>query len=270
MIKASFVMPVKNGEQFIKKTIDSLASQTEKNIEIVVVNDHSEDRTLEIAHELAKKDSRIVVINQADKSGVGAARNAGTKIAQGEIIFPVDSDDPNFPQRIEVSLNEMTRTDSDIFYGNMERFYADSGKRELRHFQPYDETMYKMINFIGHGASAFKKKVYDKVGPYDEELKVGEDYDFFLSAQESGFKFCCQNIAVAQYTMHAGQATATKDPEAIFKRQTWNKLVRTKHKILEINSNYVRENAEPEVVDFYVNKNYDIWFAPESIPEKQS
>ena len=267
MIKASFVMPVKNGDKLIENTINSLLGQTYNNIEIVVVNDHSDDNTLRILTELSKNNDNIIVCNLTDKTGIGAGRNMGVNHASGDVILPVDSDDPCFPNRAKLSIDELEKNQADIFYANVERHYIETNKRILRHFQPYDEKMLRSINIIAHGASAFKKKVFETVGPYDEDIKIGEDYDFFLSAQERGFKFCSKNIAVSEYTMHKGQITSPL-PEKITQRQEWNKLVRARHKIFNIDLEYVKSHATPEVLDFYVNKNYDIWFSENSIPTK--
>ena len=268
MPKVSFVMPVKNGEDFIKNTIDSLLKQTFSDIEVVVVNDHSDDKTPQILEKIANENKNIKICNLTDKTGVGAGRNIGTKTATGEIIMPVDADDPNYSNRAENSLIELEKNNADLFYANIERYYTDTKKRELRHFQPYDEKMLKYINIVPHGASAFKREVFEKIGSYEEKFLIGEDYDFFLTAQELGYKFCSKNVAVAQYTMHSGQLTTSPDPEKIKKRQEWNRLIREKHKIYEVDLDYVKNNAAPEVVEFYVDKNYNIWFAPESIPKK--
>ena len=268
MAKVSFVMPVKNGEKTIRKTIESLINQTEKDIEIIIVNDHSEDKTVSIIEQIQKKDPRIVLLH-SDKNGVGAARNFGTNRAEGDIILPTDGDDPNYPERAEVSLKELEQNKADIFYSNLMRYFPEENNKELRHFQPYEAKLLTMINFIAHsGSSAYYKYVFDKVGGYDEKIAIGEDWDFWLKAQETGYKFCYKNIPLSLYTMHAGQVTTTVDIEAIKKRQEWNKRVREKHKIFDIDPEYVKEHGTQEIVEFYVNKNYDIWFGGESIPRE--
>lgn len=269
MLKISFVLPVKNGQKFIEKTIESLLNQTYENTEIVVVNDHSEDNTLEILTKLSKTNKKIVVYNLTDKTGISAGRNLGTKMATGDIILPVDADDPSFSKRAELSVYELECNKADIFYANVERYYIETKERVLRHFQPYDEKMLRSINIIAHGASAFRKKVFETIGSYDESIKIGEDYDFFLSAQEKGFKFCSKNVAVSQYSMHEGQITSSPDPEKIAQRQMWNKIVREKHKIYNVDPDYIKKNGEPSIIDFYLKKNYEIWFAAESIPERK-
>jgi glycosyltransferase involved in cell wall biosynthesis len=268
MPRASFVMPAKNCQEFIKKTISSLTNQTEKDIEIIVVENDSTDNTLNILNDLAKSDPRIIIISAKNVSGIADCRNIGTKKASGQIILPVDADDPNNLKRVEISLSELKKNKADIFYGNMKRLYVDTNKSVMRHFQPFDSQLLHYINFIAHGASAFYKYVYDKIGEYDSTIEIGEDYDFFLTGQELGYKFCSKNVALAQYTMHSGQITAHASKEQIKRRQKWNEIVRKKHGIYKIDLDYVKKHAELDVIDFYINKNYETWFGQDSIPEK--
>lgn len=267
MPKVSFVLPVKNGEAYIKHTVDSLLNQTVKNIEIVVVDDHSSDKTIEILNEI--KDRRLTILSLKSKTGVSAARNMGTERSTGEIILPSDADDPNFPNRAEISIKELELAKADIFYSNLERYFENTKKRELRHFQPYDPIILRNINFIAHaGSSAYYRYVFDKVGGYDESIKIGEDYDFWLTAQEKDFKFCFKNIALAQYTMHNNQITSTNSSSRIKERQKWNRIIRKKHGIFTVEKEYISAKATPEVMNFYMIKNREIWFGKESIPTR--
>lgn len=267
MPKATFIIPVKDGENFIEHTLNSVLKQTLADLEIIVVNDHSTDNTVKVVNKVKSKDKRIKFFDLKDKKGPAAARNYGINNSKGEIIFPTDADDPCYPERAEVSIKELQENKADIFYSNLMRYYSGSNKKELRHFQPYDEKLLHFINFIAHaGSSAYYRYVFDKVGGYDENILIGEDYSFWLSAQELGFKFCYKNLPLSQYTMHSNQITISNDPEKIAKRQYWNKIIREKHKIYNVDLNYVKSKATAEVLDFYINKNYDIWFGKDSIP----
>ena len=68
---ASFVMPVKNGEKFLEKTVKSMLDQSHKDIEIIAVNDHSTDDTLEMLNKIAMNNSNIRILNLTDKTGIG-------------------------------------------------------------------------------------------------------------------------------------------------------------------------------------------------------
>ena len=90
--KFSIVVPMYNVERFLPKCVDSLCSQTLKDIEIIMVDDGSPDRCGEIAEAYALKDSRVQVVHRVN-GGLGPARNSGMEIARGEYIGFVDSDD---------------------------------------------------------------------------------------------------------------------------------------------------------------------------------
>src|SRR4051794_28277766 len=88
----STIIPVFNGEALIGEAIESALRQTYPNIEVIVVDDGSTDRTLEVIQALAASDSRIRVIQQAN-GGVARARNRAIAAARGEFIAPLDADD---------------------------------------------------------------------------------------------------------------------------------------------------------------------------------
>ena len=92
MEKISIIVPVYNVEKYLEKCLKSIISQTYKNLEIIVVNDGSIDNSLEICKKFEKIDKRIKVIDK-ENGGLSDARNAGLKIATGDYIGFVDSDD---------------------------------------------------------------------------------------------------------------------------------------------------------------------------------
>ena len=90
--KISLIIPVYNVEKFLRECLDSVVNQTMRDIEIICINDGSTDGSLDILKKYAAKDDRIIVINQTN-GWLSAARNSGLKIARGEYIQFVDSDD---------------------------------------------------------------------------------------------------------------------------------------------------------------------------------
>lgn len=88
----SIIVPIYNVEKYLKKCIDSILNQTYKNLEIILVNDGSTDNSYSICNEYSKKDKRVIVVNKKN-GGLSDARNHGLKVANGEYIGFVDSDD---------------------------------------------------------------------------------------------------------------------------------------------------------------------------------
>ena len=101
--KVSIIIPVHNTETYIRRCVDSAINQTYKNIEIILIDDGSSDKSPEICDEYALLDDRIIVIHK-DNGGLSSARNTGLKIASGEYISFLDSDDWMMGNMIEKML----------------------------------------------------------------------------------------------------------------------------------------------------------------------
>ena len=102
----SIIVPVYNAQPFLERCLKSILGQTYKDIQLVLVDDGSVDRSGQICDEFAAKDSRILVIHQKN-AGVSAARNAGLQAATGEYIGFVDADDYIAPDMYEQALNQL-------------------------------------------------------------------------------------------------------------------------------------------------------------------
>ncbi len=128
--KVSIIVPAYNVEKYLEKCISSLVNQTLQEIEIIIVNDGSTDRTKQIAEELAKHDKRIKFISQANKLQ-GAARNAGTNISTGEYLGFVDADDWVDLDYYEKLYLAAKKYNSDIALANYIRIGNGKTKKRL-------------------------------------------------------------------------------------------------------------------------------------------
>lgn len=109
----SIIVPIYNMEQHLKKCISSIIAQTYQNIEIILINDGSTDKSKKICEDFANKDDRIKIINQKNK-GVSGARNAGIDIAKGEYLGFIDPDDYISEDMYEILYNLITKYVADI------------------------------------------------------------------------------------------------------------------------------------------------------------
>lgn len=130
MIKVSVVVPVYNTEKYLGKCLKSLINQTLKEIEIICVDDGSTDNSFSILKEYQNQDSRIKIIQQENKKQ-GAARNEGTKIAVGEYIGFVDSDDWVDLNYFEELYKAAKKYDSDIALATNVRVGKKKTKKRL-------------------------------------------------------------------------------------------------------------------------------------------
>lgn len=109
----SVIIPVYKTEKYLPQCLDSLLNQTFRNWQAVCVNDGSPDNAQKVLTEYAQKDSRFAAVSQKN-AGVGAARNTGLKVAEGEYVMFMDSDDYMHPQCLELALKAMKLTGADI------------------------------------------------------------------------------------------------------------------------------------------------------------
>ncbi len=111
--KVSIIVPIYNREDYLDRCISSMINQTFQNIEIILVNDGSTDRSAEICDSYAQKDSRIIVIHKPN-GGVSSARNAGLEIMTGDYLCFCDSDDFFAPEMVEKTLKQILAEKADM------------------------------------------------------------------------------------------------------------------------------------------------------------
>ena len=135
MVKVSIILPVYNSQSYIRKAIESVMNQTFSDFELIIVNDGSTDNTLGIINEF--DDERIRLITQ-ENLGPGAARNNALKLACGEYIMYLDSDDWLCPDALEVAYSEITGFAADMTFFQMinwdEEVFYENDWFELKTF----------------------------------------------------------------------------------------------------------------------------------------
>ena len=127
MFKVSILIPIYNVEKYLRQCLDSVVNQTLKDIEIICINDGSTDSSTEIIEEYVDKDERIKVINKKN-SGYGHSMNQGLKLASGEYIGIVESDDFAELNMFEILYNKAKLSDAEIVKSN---FWAQIETRSL-------------------------------------------------------------------------------------------------------------------------------------------
>lgn len=133
-IKVSVIVPVYNVEEYIEECIESIVNQTLKEIEIIIVNDGTKDNSMKKIEKYLS-DSRIVIINKENGS-ISSARNAGLKIARGEYVTFIDSDDfikITMLEKLYDQTSDFEIIFSDfIFYNNNSKKIEDSVRTHLK------------------------------------------------------------------------------------------------------------------------------------------
>ncbi len=197
----SVIIPAYNAEAFIGQTLESVLSQTYENIEILVVDDGSKDKTAEIVASFAQKDSRVILFKQQN-AGVAAARNLAIEKSRGEYIAPLDADDIWYPSKLDKQVQCILQGGSSVGLVYAWSLFIDEDDVIIGQYAPYDylnihsvqgEVYPAMLfkNFIGNAsAPLIRRSCFDKIGGYNCELKQQkaqgcEDWDIYLKIAES-------------------------------------------------------------------------------------
>lgn len=187
MGKVSVVIPVYNGERFIKQAVESVLNQSYKNTQIVIVNDCSTDKTEEVVFKNFKDLINKKIIYHKNEKNMERvySRNKGAKLSDGEFIFFLDHDDlwkKNYVETVVPYLEE-----NDIVYSFPRTFIDEEGKiirKSKKSIQSLERVIFSGL--IGYpSASAFKKSSFPF---YKQEYLMREDWEIFLRSYTSGLK----------------------------------------------------------------------------------
>lgn len=180
----SIIVPVYNIEQYIKKCIDSITSQTYTNLEILCVDDGSSDGSADIIKSIAQSDNRIHYFYQ-ENAGVSAARNYALNKATGDYIIFVDGDDYLHPRAIEIYVDCAKETDADVIFSDY--FYTYSTNEPMQEITDYSYTEFKYRIGSSEDSSKMRpvgnkmiKATLAKSESFLRGIYVGEDLNYVI------------------------------------------------------------------------------------------
>lgn len=184
----SIILPVYNGEEFLKETIESVLNQSFHDWELILVNDGSTDFTQEIVQEYAKQDFRIRVISQPNL-GLSTARNTGFAHCKGEIIGFLDADDKYLPECLTIISNRFRSFDVDLLISGY-FYFQDDVNLHTHKFQNKQIRADLLVrgNIAPPVSHFIRRELANKLGSFDPILKSCEDWDFWIRAGKMGAK----------------------------------------------------------------------------------
>lgn len=198
----SVIIPVYNGEKYIKECIESAQKQTFGSFEIIVVDDGSTDSTLDI---ITKFDEITVLIKP--NGGTASALNCGIRNAKGQWIKWLSADDVLYPDALKDLMGSVNDTHT-IYYTNYH--IIDGNSNQIGEFvEPGRDTNQLWSFFFGNGSSSMiHKSVFEKCGMFDESLGHSEDYEFWLRVtQVYGVGMKLVPVFTLKYRRHPDQLT---------------------------------------------------------------
>lgn len=190
----SVVVPCYNSSEYVEDTLESIAQQTHRNLDIVLVEDGGTDNTIEILRRFSRQDKRFRIVRHRANSGLSAARNSGARAAFGKYLCFLDSDDLMMPESVQVRLSAIkTSTDPRIigsYCGSLtigEDIATPPPARPNPRLQRSDfMTSFGRCPFNAN-QPMFIKSEFLQMGGFDETLKQAEDYDLWMRILRAGF-----------------------------------------------------------------------------------
>ena len=219
-ILISYIIPCYNIQDYLPRCLDSLVSQKRSDdytIEFILVNDGSTDATLSLLREFEEKEPKSVIIDQPNQ-GVSAARNAGLEIARGEYVFFLDGDDYLTDDATQIFYQLCEKDVPDIVIANA--YFVQDGqwttKEEWNTCQEINAGIYQTLEFaqlVKRLPISFKAYRRDMLVinhiRYDNELRVGEVYAFFIHAMTCSNRIAYTDKRIMNYVVRNSSVMRT-------------------------------------------------------------
>lgn len=184
--EVSVIIPVCDAARTIERALDSVFAQTFTNFEIIVVDDGSSDRTVELVSQF--NDDRLRLICHSQNRGAAAARNAGIEAAKGRWIAFLDADDAWFPEKLALQVELLERVEAGQGACSTGFILHKEGRERTVTLDMMPESFRSNIFFgctFSPGTTLMiDRAIFDKIGGFDEEFRRLEDWDWLLRFSE--------------------------------------------------------------------------------------
>lgn len=207
-------MPAYNAEIYIAESIESVLNQNYQNFELLVCDDGSTDRTLEIIKSYERKDPRIKVFCMRENVGLASVRNFISSKAQGKYLALLDSDDLSTPDRFDEQVKVLESGVCDVCASEYYTLDMSNGKKRARHRYESDADLKALLtiyNPICNSTTMMSREIVLKC-PYQDNIKGGpEDYDLWVNLAIAGYRFKTIKKPLVTYRLHPGQISKQKE-----------------------------------------------------------
>lgn len=215
----SIIMAAYNTEKTIEQAINSVLSQTYTNFELLVVNDCSKDRTVELVKDIVAKDSRVRLISNIKNSGVSYTRKHGLEEAKGSWIAILDSDDAWAPEKLEKQIDLQRRTNADLLFTGSAFMDLEGQPIDWYLHAPAEVTYRQLLkqNVLSNSSALVRKELYAKHYAVGDDMH--EDFAIWLSILKKGKKAYGVDEPLLIYRIAKSSKSGNKVKAA---RMNWN------------------------------------------------
>lgn len=196
------IVPVYNGELYLREAIESIRSQTYRDVEIIVVDDGSTDGTAAIA---AAYGATVRPISQAN-AGPPSARNRGLAAARGELVAFLDADDVWHPEKLEQQMARLrARPELDACVTHIQNFWIPELHAEAERFR--DHRLARALPGYTTQTLLARRALFDAVGQFSTAVQHGDSTEWFLRASEHGAKIAMLPAVLVHRRLHHSNRT---------------------------------------------------------------
>lgn len=195
----SIVLPVYNGEKYLRESIKSILAQTYSDFELVVVNDCSTDSSVSIIKSFMEVDSRIKLINNTENQKLPRSLNIGFSHCCGDYFTWTSDDNMMLPNMLETMVSALENQNVDLVFSRCE-IVNEQGKK-IGMTQKYEDLDELYYNNIVLASFLYRKEIHFSLNGYDVNKFLVEDYDFWLRAYRA-FRFAYIPEALYQIRFH--------------------------------------------------------------------
>ena len=254
------LMPVYNGEKYLRESIESILNQTFTKFEFLIINDGSTDASREII--LSYDDPRITLVDNIENMGLSQSLNTGIHRARGEYIARQDADDVSHPERLEKEVQFLSNKLGHAVVGCCINIIDKKSRIKGSLHKPLSndsihDTL-KRNNCIAHGSVLMRKRCLFEVDLYDESLDAAQDYDLFLRLSE---KFKLANLPDLLYCWRnqSGNVSAkNRQLQNLCVKIAQDKSWRRKRSTFEnLNSSGINPTSNPKPLFSLLMANYN-------------
>lgn len=256
MKKVSVIMAAYNAESTVQASVESVLKQSYKNIEIIIVNDGSKDKTLNILKDLSDKYENVIILDQ-ENSGPGRARNAAIDMATGEYMMFIDSDDFYSNNMVEKMVYEIESSKYDLCACGIKNEYVNHGEitdhkdwvKKSIIYNNKKELFNDIDNFISSGLlNSMCNKIYKSNIIKTKGLRVlegsdmGEDLCFNILYIDE-----CESVSIIEEPLYIYRIDITKGLTSAFREDEFNKR---KINLKMLNDLYEKNNVNKNRIYF--------------------
>ena len=183
-MKISIITVCYNSEKTIGDTIRSVLSQTYTDFEYLIIDGLSKDRTMDIINRYAD-DKRLRIISEKD-SGLYDAMNKGIRLATGDIIGIINSDDILYDESVFQTIIDNYDADTEILYADI-KYYSEDFSKVIRDYKSGVKTSDAWCP--AHPSMYIRREVFENIGCYDLNYRITADYDFMVRCNKNDIRY---------------------------------------------------------------------------------